>query len=198
MKKLLFGLVFMSLVNCDSQNTSLNELKNCLNKEDISVLEKGLIDFESGLAEKYEGLGREEGYIQFLTEFISNQIPPSFFINPKSKKIRTEIKEIGIWQLSEQSNEGMETEIRLDGSEPVKNTGILTLENRFQNCLVTKVSNDGIKNFFALRDEVPNLSWGLTATYIIDGINEKDLKDKMNRFAIAYAIYYEFALNLEK
>ncbi|UJH68809.1 hypothetical protein [Allomuricauda sp. SCSIO 65647] len=198
MKKLLFGLILMSLVSCNSRNTNFNELKNCLNEEDISVLEKGLMDFESRLAEKYEGLDKEEGYIQFLNDFIGNEISPDFFLNPKSKTIRTEVKEIGIWQLSEESDEGMEAEIRLDGSQPEKSAGILTLRNEFQNCLITKVSNDGIKNFLYLRTKVPNLSWGFTTKYIHDGINEKDLKNKMNRLAMAYGIYYEFALNLEK
>lgn len=198
MKKLLFGLILISIVSCKSPNANLNRLKNCLDKKDILVLEKGLIDFEFKLSEKYVGLNKEERYIKFLMDFIENDITPDFFLNPESKTVRTEIREIGIWQLSEESDEGMGEEIRLDGSEPEKSSQFLTLTNEFQNCLIAKVSNEGIKNFLALRTKVPNLSWGLTAEYIYDGINEKDLRDKMNRLVIAYGIYYEFALNLEK
>ena len=198
MKKLLFGLILISFVSCKSQNASLNGLKDCLDKKDIPVLEKGLIEFESGLSEKYVGLDKEQSYINFLKDFIENNIAPDFFLSPESEAIRTEIKGIGIWRLSAESEEGMEAEVRLDGSEPEKNIQILTLTNEFQNCLIPKVSNDGIKNFLALRTKVPNLSPGLTAKYIYDGINKTDLIDKMNRLVIAYGIYYEFALNLEK
>lgn len=198
MKKLLFGLISMFFLNCNSQNNNLNGLKDCLDKGDVTVLEQGLLEFESGLAEKYPELDKEKSYIQFLTDFIENNIPPKFFLNPESKNTRSGIEEIGIWQLTEESHEGMEAEIRLDGSEPEKSAEILTLTNEFQNCLISKVSNDGIKNFLALRTKVPNLSWGLTAKNIYDGINENDLRDKMNRLVIAYGIYYEFALNIEK
>lgn len=198
MRKLLFGLILMSLLNSNSQNTHLNGIKNCLDKKDIPVLEKGLIDFESGLSKKYVGLTKEESYIKFLKDFIENEISPDFLLNPESKTVRAEIRKIGIWELSEESDEGMEEEIRLDSSKPENRTQILTLTNQFQNCLITKVSNDGIKNLLALRTKVSNLSWGLSAKYIYDGINHKDLKNKMNRLVIAYGIYYEFALNLEK
>lgn len=161
-------------------------------------MEKGLMDFEALLNEKYEGTDMEESYIKFLSDFIRNDISPDFFLHPRLKPIMTEIKRIEIWQLSEESEEEMDTEIRLDGTEPEKSSDILSLKNEFKNCLIKKVSNDGIKNFLALRTKVPNLSMGLTAKYIYNGINEKDLKDKMNRLAIAYGVYYEFAFNIEK
>ena len=156
------------------------------------------MDFEALLNEKYEGTDMEESYIKFLSDFIRNDISPDFFLHPRLKPIMTEIKRIEIWQLSEESEEEMDTEIRLDGTEPEKSSDILSLKNEFKNCLIKKVSNDGIKNFLALRTKVPNLSMGLTAKYIYNGINEKDLKDKMNRLAIAYGVYYEFAFNIEK
>lgn len=198
MKKLLFGLILISFINCKSQSVNLNGLNDCLEKNDISIMEKGLMEFESLLNEKYGGTDIEENYIKFLSGFIGNDISPDFFLHPRLKSIMTEIKRIEIWQMSEESDEEMETEIRLDGSKPEKISGIWTLTNEFQNCLIKKVSNEGIKNFLALRTKVANVSMGLTTKYIYDGINEKDLRDKMNRLAIAYGVYYEFALNLEK
>mgnify|MGYP003678022530 CR=1 FL=1 len=198
MKKLLLVLILISFSSCSSQKTKLNGLKTCLKKEDITILEKGLADFESRLGNKYNGMDKEESYIQFLSEFINNDISSAFFLNPEMESTRKKIKELGIWTMTVVSDEGMEAEIRLDGLEPEKSVGILTLTNEFQNCLIDKVSNDGIKNFLAVRTKVPNLSSGLTAKYILDGIDEKDLKDETNRLVIALGIYYEFSLNLEK
>ncbi|WP_298507166.1 hypothetical protein [uncultured Maribacter sp.] len=169
-----------------------------MKKEDISILEKGLADFESRLGNKYKGMDKEESYIQFLSEFINNDISPDFFLNPELESTRGKIKELRIWTMTEESDESMEAEIRLDGSEPEKSLGILTLTNEFQNCLIDKISNDGIKNFLAVRTKVPNISSGLSAKYILDGIDEKDLKDETNRLVIVLGIYYEFSLNLEK
>ncbi len=198
MKKLVLALILMSFSCCSSQKTKLNGLKICLKKEDISILEKGLADFESRLGNKYKGMDKEESYIQFLSEFINNDISPDFFLNPELESTRGKIKELRIWTMTEESDESMEAEIRLDGSEPEKSLGILTLTNEFQNCLIDKISNDGIKNFLAVRTKVPNISSGLSAKYILDGIDEKDLKDETNRLVIVLGIYYEFSLNLEK
>ncbi|MGB2761547.1 MAG: hypothetical protein WBC58_16425 [Maribacter stanieri] len=156
------------------------------------------MDFESELEKVYAGLNPERRYIQFLEDFINYEISPDFFLNSELESTRKQIKELGIWTMTEESDEGMEAEISLDGSKPEKSDGVLTLNNEFQNCLIDKVSNDGIKNFLALRTKVPNLSSGLTAKYIHDGINEKDLKNETNKLVIALGVYYEFSLNLEK
>ena len=188
----------MGLVSCNSQKIQLNSLKNCLDKKDISTLEKGLLNFETLLAEKYTKLQKEESYIQFLNDFSNYKISPDFFLDSDSKKIRAEIRGFGIWQFFEESDEEMEAEIRLDGSQSENSLEILTLKSEFQNCLITEVSSKGIKNALEIRTKVPNLSLGLTAKSIHDGINKGDLKNAMDRLVIAYVIYYEFALNLEK
>lgn len=198
MKKFLLGLVLISLMCCKSQNIKVDVVKDCWKKQDSAIIEKGLAYFESRLRNNYKGMTKEQSYIQFLSEFITKDIPPVFFVNPDSKTTRQKVKELNIWQLPMESAEEMETEIRLDGSKPTKSNGFLTLKSEFQNCLVSKVSNQVIKNFLTLRTNEPNLSSGLTVKYIYDGIKEKDLKNKTNRLAIAFGIYYEFALNLEK
>lgn len=198
MKKLLFTMILVSFVSCKSQDTKLNELKSCLEKKEIEVLEDGLVDFESSLAKQYEGLDKEESYVQFLIDFINMDIPPDFFLNSESESTRKRIKELRIWRLTEELDEGMEVEIRLDGSEPEKNSGMWTLTNEFQNCITDKISSEGIKNFLKIRTEVPDISPRLSAVQIYNGFKEEEFSSKLNRLVIAIGVFYEFSLNIEK
>jgi len=131
MKNLLFFTIFICFASCKSQNTRLYGLQDCIKKEEIQVLQNGLMDFESELEKVYAGLNPERRYIQFLEDFINYEISPDFFLNSELESTRKQIKELGIWTMTEESDEGMEAEISLDGSKPEKSDGVLTLNNEF-------------------------------------------------------------------
>ncbi len=184
-------------MNCNSQDKKLKGLENCLEKEEIQILNDGLVGFESELAKLYPKLEKEESYIEFISDFTYDNIPLTFFLNPELESTRNKIRKLGIWTLSDHSDDGMGVEIRLDGAKPDKSIGFLTLTNEFQNCIIDKISSNGIKNFIKIRGKVPNISPRISAVQIYDGYEKEEFENELNRLAIVLGVFYEFSLNLE-
>lgn len=183
-------LLILFLVVFSCKTTISTSIRNCIDKEHLSIINKGIEVFEAKLYKSYPNLTIEKAYFKFLEDYRNKKLNPEFF---KIENINS-IKELEIWDVSIRTEKHMKLEAKLFNVDSM-NPNRTTLNKNFSQCLANLTESEGIQNFL-LSNSIFRMSPKRTKKMIYAKTNESDLKKYENRLAIALAVYYQTALNL--
>ncbi|SFB43782.1 hypothetical protein [Algoriphagus aquimarinus] len=194
---------------CSSQTLVdyADNLKDCMSKEDISLLNEAAQTFETELKNKYKGKNLGQSYKSFLQDIKMMNIPPSFFLSKDSKEILARIKksktfdEIWVPLSSVESYDDIEI-ITIDEPQTKSDDEFepysTNPEGKYLNCLIKQNKNNIINEYLEAIKAVPGLSPGLVAGMLEENLTDKDLENSLTRLIIAINLYYEMVLMFDE
>lgn len=201
--------VLLSTTSCTSQTlvSYADNLKDCLTKEDISILNEAAQTFETELKNKYKGKNMGQSYKLFLQDIQTMNIPPSFFLSKDSKEILARIKksktfdEIWVSLSSVESYDDIEI-VTIDGyqtkSEDEFDPYCTNPNGKYLDCLIKQNKNKTIDDYLEAIKTEPGLSPGLTAGMLKENLTDKDFDNGLTRLIIAINFYYEMGLMFDE
>ncbi|MBN3583462.1 hypothetical protein JYB64_13770 [Algoriphagus aestuarii] len=202
-------LLLTTTTSCSSQTLVdyADNLKDCMSKEDISLLNEAAQTFETELKNKYKGKNLGQSYKSFLQDIKMMNIPPSFFLSKDSKEILARIKksktfdEIWVPLSSVESYDDIEI-ITIDEPQTKSDDEFepysTNPEGKYLNCLIKQNKNNIINEYLEAIKAVPGLSPGLVAGMLEENLTDKDLENSLTRLIIAINLYYEMVLMFEE
>lgn len=203
--KILLFFLTISVLSCQSQTDAnyADELKSCLSKKDVALLNKATSHFEKLLSEHYENSDNSENFNNYLTEIGSIQtemnFKADFYLNSSSVEILDEMEEIGtfgkIW--TEFIEDANEEEIPITAppgyEEPEKEKTelyILDSNGLYLECINKKSDNEEIKEVLNSQSEYGDISPSIIAGAMKNAMKKNDFDNGLNKTIVAIGFYY--------
>ena len=208
MKKLTLLIIAIIFFSCKTESQEkinyADFLGDCLNKREISLLNKSCEVFEKELLKNYKNGKIGNYYKEFLEGFQTMRIPRKMFQNNQTSELLVELEKSSlynkIWKKYEEEND----EEIIIITAPIENQEKETEKDFYQinengiyfNCLIEKSENENVKDYLKTIKETPDISPGILASVLLNKLNKKEFNTGILRLIIAVNFYYELKINL--
>jgi len=212
MKKLTLLIIAIIFFSCKTESQEkinyADFLGDCLNKREISLLNKSCEVFEKELLKNYKNGKIGNYYKEFLEGFQTMRIPRKMFQNNQTSELLVELEKSSlynkIWKKYEEENDEENDEEIIIITAPIENQEKETEKDFYQinengiyfNCLIEKSENENVKDYLKTIKETPDISPGILASVLLNKLNKKEFNTGILRLIIAVNFYYELKINL--
>jgi len=212
MKKLTLLIIAIIFFSCKTESQEkinyADFLGDCLNKREISLLNKSCEVFEKELLKNYKNGKIGNYYKEFLEGFQTMRIPRKMFQNNQTSELLVELEKSSlynkIWKKYEEENDEENDEEIIIITAPIENQEKETEKDFYQinengiyfNCLIEKSENENVKDYLKTIKETPDISPGILASVLLNKLNKKVFNTGILRLIIAVNFYYELKINL--
>ncbi|MFY0630108.1 MAG: hypothetical protein JXR05_06980 [Flavobacteriaceae bacterium] len=207
MKKILYVLICFVFVQCENSQKTIKEsnvLSDCLSKEDIVNIDKGVSIFEKLLKDYYkvEGAVDVSTYKKYLSDFSSMKLPRNFFVSKEAVNYLKQIKKVptfnSIYKLYEEPEYD---EVEIPITERVGDKGgekeelpdfyVFDMKGKLASCIQQKSKDKSLKDYLQTSEKVPDISPAVKAFAMVEvlGNVEKDMDIAI--LSITFELFYE-------
>ncbi|MCR8668066.1 hypothetical protein NO995_10260 [Aestuariibaculum sp. M13] len=213
-KKVSLLIIMICTISCNQAQTDkhyADDLKGCLNDNDIEILNRATFLFEKMLAEHYGSTNNKANFNTYIEELGSIpkrlNVPLSFYLNDKSVAMIKELESSGtfnkIWiKFVEKENEKeipivAASEYEEPESEKLE---IYTLNPNgdYLKCINNVSNNEGFKEVLNSQTKYGDIAPTIIAGALKQKITVNDFNNGLNRVIIAIGFYYDMVNLLNK